>query len=672
VDTQVSGGGVIAGDVIQSKRRGGHFRLDPLPPCEDLKVKLGDGQKVDWHDSKGEKCDWYKENDACKQTAHGAAGLTAQQVCCTCGGGRMGGEEPAPPKWPYVSATVTDLMALTIKGESLPKKGSQIVMSHFPYLAWVALNSKGRLRSHNNCPHNLATTLTVAGGNWSEFSKAKFKTYSQGKLQNGADTRDPQPATLAEASRICANDDACAGFTYQAEQKKPQQRVMVWFKSVFKHQGAGGSYQGWHSWKFDSYGADNECRNACRQQVGDGQELDPWCVMELDVNSGQDQVKRKYKELAKKYHPDKNKGSVDATARFRDIQDAWETLREPHSQKRRMAWQRRHHRMQQKHPYDNNPHVTRLTKSSIGSLVFAKGGRDAWLIHMLNQYDEHHRGMNSDKKVPFSRAASQISDSMHFGAIDCYDWKPIPGQQQDMTKVCSKVSSEIPQRHSSEIFLVVPSEGLSVKYEDSLTGDALMKFARTWTQQPNDVPVVEGGQDGLPVDNSSPQLWLVTTSQKKGHVCESCSLAEALFKRSSVVNVFQNIGILDCSRDAITGDSTRPPALACSFGRPNLLLVSDLREESCAYCYHEAKQLGCIYNEVHRGCTTPDGKYFCRNSKGDSKVESCFQRNAVEPLLPANWKFSLREFSMALHVAERTAVVMGNSSGSCSAAAVAG
>ncbi|CAK0843863.1 unnamed protein product [Prorocentrum cordatum] len=492
----------------------------------------------------------------------------------------------------------------------------------------------------------LASTLAVAEGNWTELPKAKFKTYAQGKLNNGADTMDPRPATLAEASMICSNDEACAGFTYQSETKRPRHRVLVWFKSVFKHQGSHGNLQGWHSWKFDSQGADNECRNECRQQVGDGQELDPWCVLELDVADSNDKIKKKYKELARKYHPDKHKGSVSATAKFRDIQDAWETLREPNSQKRRMAWQRRQHRRTQKFPYDKNPNVTRLTKSTISALVLAKGGRDPWFIHMFNQYDD---------------------GSMHFGAVDCYDWKPTRGAE----KMPRTLGGGRGQRGNSDIFLVVPSDGISVKYEESLTADALVKFAQTWTQEPHDVQVVVGGRSGLPVE-SSPQLWLVTTSKAKGHSCESCPMAAALFKRSSVVRGFQNVGILDCSRDDIVGDSLRPPALACSFGRPNLLLVSDLQGESCGYCYHEHKQVGCVYNEQHRGCATEDGKYYCRNVDGDSPVQSCLQRSAFEPLMPSNWKFSLREFTLALHVAERTAVAVGDSSSSCSAAASPG
>ncbi|CAK0828022.1 unnamed protein product [Prorocentrum cordatum] len=576
-------------------------------------------------------------------------------------------EGAAPHRWPYTSARVTGSKTLVIIGPHLPKKGVQVILSHFPFLAWVALDEDGSMRSHNDCPHLLANTLTASGGNWSDLGigrKISFKTYAKGNLQRGADIRDSMLATFAEASQICASDQACAGFTYQSKQKKPKQRVTVWFKSVFNHDARQA--QGWHSWKFDSYGADNECRNACLHQFGDRQELDPWCVLGLDVSDSEQLTKRRYKDLVKRYHPDKHKGSEDTTAKFRDIQAAWEIIREPN--KRRVAIQRKNSRRIQKHPYETTDRVTRLTRSTVVSLVFAGGSRDTWLIHMFNGYDGVHWGTSHKKGVSFIRAASELSGSMHFGAIDCYDWRPLAGQLE-MTSVCGKINSDIPQRGASDLFLIVPFEGISVKYDESsgLTGEALVKFARSFIVDPYDLPVATDALEGLRADGRSPQLWLVTTSQKKSHVCESCPVATAIFKRSSIVNGFPNAGILDCSKDAITGNSTRPPALACSFGRPTLLLVSDLKDESCAYCYHEGKQPGCIYSRQHAACTTVDEKFYCRNTMGEDHVQACFQRHTVEPLMPVNWRFSLREFGMALHLLERTAVAIGNSSSSCSA-----
>merc|ERR1712060_737676 len=98
----------------------------------------------------------------------------------------------------------------------------------------------------------------------------------------------------------------------------------------------------------------------------------------------------------------------------------------------------------------------------------------------------------------------------------------------------------------SDLFLVLPSEGISVRYDESsgLTGDALVRFVRSFIEEPHDLPVVEDALEGLHVGGGSPQLWLVTTSQKESHVCESCPVATAIFKRSNIVRGFPSVSVL--------------------------------------------------------------------------------------------------------------------------------
>ena len=49
-------------------------------------------------------------------------------------------------------------------------------------------------------------------------------------------------------------------------------------------------------------------------------------VLELTPKATQVDVKTAYYKLSKIYHPDKNKGSVDAAEKFRDINSAYEIL----------------------------------------------------------------------------------------------------------------------------------------------------------------------------------------------------------------------------------------------------------------------------------------------------------------------------------------------------------
>jgi DnaJ-related protein SCJ1 len=56
---------------------------------------------------------------------------------------------------------------------------------------------------------------------------------------------------------------------------------------------------------------------------------DLYKVMGLTRNASQNDLKKKYRELTKIYHPDKNKGNKDASAKFTEIAEAYEILSDP-------------------------------------------------------------------------------------------------------------------------------------------------------------------------------------------------------------------------------------------------------------------------------------------------------------------------------------------------------
>ena len=56
---------------------------------------------------------------------------------------------------------------------------------------------------------------------------------------------------------------------------------------------------------------------------------DPYSVLGLSPGASQEEVKRAYRQLAKKYHPDLNPGDADAARKMQQINAAYEQIQNP-------------------------------------------------------------------------------------------------------------------------------------------------------------------------------------------------------------------------------------------------------------------------------------------------------------------------------------------------------
>ena len=56
---------------------------------------------------------------------------------------------------------------------------------------------------------------------------------------------------------------------------------------------------------------------------------DYYKILGVDKKAGQDEIKKKYRKLAQKYHPDRNPDNKEAEDRFKDLQEAYEVLKDP-------------------------------------------------------------------------------------------------------------------------------------------------------------------------------------------------------------------------------------------------------------------------------------------------------------------------------------------------------
>ena len=60
---------------------------------------------------------------------------------------------------------------------------------------------------------------------------------------------------------------------------------------------------------------------------------DHYQQLELSENATASEIKKQFRKLAKKYHPDRNKGKPDAEARFKEINEAYNTLKDEERRK---------------------------------------------------------------------------------------------------------------------------------------------------------------------------------------------------------------------------------------------------------------------------------------------------------------------------------------------------
>ena len=56
---------------------------------------------------------------------------------------------------------------------------------------------------------------------------------------------------------------------------------------------------------------------------------DYYAVLGLEKGASDDEIKKAFRKLAIKYHPDKNQGNKEAEEKFKDINEAYQVLSDP-------------------------------------------------------------------------------------------------------------------------------------------------------------------------------------------------------------------------------------------------------------------------------------------------------------------------------------------------------
>jgi DnaJ-class molecular chaperone len=113
---------------------------------------------------------------------------------------------------------------------------------------------------------------------------------------------------------------------------------------------------------------------------------DPYKVLGVERNASQDDIKKAYRALSLKWHPDRNPGKADATAVYQSINAAYEILGDEGQRKEFDAPKRPHFGMPQSFPFPgmnpfagmgmggNNPHEEFIKLFTSGMFQHMHGG----------------------------------------------------------------------------------------------------------------------------------------------------------------------------------------------------------------------------------------------------------------------------------------------------------
>ncbi|KAH6606837.1 dnaj domain containing, partial [Trichoderma cornu-damae] len=182
-----------------------------------------------------------------------------------------------------------------------------------------------------------------------EEGNAKFKAGQwQAAIQKYSDALDIDPFNKSMNAKLLQNRAQCKIKLHKYEEAIADSDRAVsldpsYTKARKTKANALGKTGNWEEsireWKAiqDLDPADNSIRQEIRRaelELKKSQRKDYYQIMGLEKDADANDIKRAYRKMAVKLHPDKNPGDAEAEAKFKDMQEAYETLSDPQKRAR--------------------------------------------------------------------------------------------------------------------------------------------------------------------------------------------------------------------------------------------------------------------------------------------------------------------------------------------------
>ncbi|XP_071452761.1 protein tumorous imaginal discs, mitochondrial-like isoform X2 [Hetaerina americana] len=186
-------------------------------------------------------------------------------------------------------------------------------------------------------------------------------------------------------------------------------------------------------------------------------------ILGVARNSSPKEIKNSYFQLAKKYHPDRNKGDPNAVKKFQEVSEAYEVLSDENKRKQYDAWGATSEQMgmggghpggdprsgasgfnAQSWQFHSSVDPEELFRKIFGDAGFKQG------LHEFEDYAESNFGFGGAQEVimnlTFSQAARGVNKDIHLNVVDtcpkCVGSRSEPGTKAVKCTYCNGTGME--------------------------------------------------------------------------------------------------------------------------------------------------------------------------------------------------------------------------------------